>query len=154
MPVIVAYQAGEFDISTDHSRLDIDVIHRFLRDESYWAVGISRAVVEKSIAHSLCYGIYHRPQAVQVGFSRVITDYATYAYITDVFVLAAYRGRGLASWLVRCMLEHPELSGLRRWMLFTEDAQTLYQQHGFVVSRGPNEPMEKIFPGIYTQNSQ
>jgi GNAT superfamily N-acetyltransferase len=152
--MIQEYQAGEFDISTDRSRLDIDVIHRFLRDESYWAAGIPRVVVEKSIAHSLCYGIYHRPQAAQVGFSRVITDYATYAYITDVFVLAAYRGRGLASWLVRCMLEHPELGSLRRWMLFTQDAQAFYQQHGFVVSRGPIEPMEKIFPGIYTHASQ
>jgi N-acetylglutamate synthase-like GNAT family acetyltransferase len=154
MPVIVEYQMGEFDISTDQSRLNIDVIHRFLHDESYWAAGIPRAVVEKSIAHSLCYGIYHRPQAAQVGFSRIITDYATYAYITDVFVLAAYRGRGLAAWLVRCMLEHHELSNLRRWMLFTQDAQTFYQQHGFELSRGPIEPMEKIFPGIYTQNSQ
>jgi GNAT superfamily N-acetyltransferase len=154
--MILDYHNGEFDISTDRDRLNIDIIHRFLHSESYWAAGIPRAVVEQSIAHSLCYGIYYCPQAVQVGFGRIITDYATFAYITDVFVLAAYRGNGLATWLLRCMLEHPELGSLRRWMLITQDAQAFYQQHGFALQAGGSatlDVMEKIFPDVYRHSS-
>jgi GNAT superfamily N-acetyltransferase len=118
----------EYEISTDRNRLDIELIHDFLRS-SYWAAGIPRAVVEKSIQNSLCFGAFVGEE--QTGFARVITDFATMAYIADVFVVPAHRGRGLAKKLVRAILAHPELQGLRRFLLATQDAHGLYAQFGF-----------------------
>ena len=115
-------------LSTDRERLDLDVIHGFLT-ECYWAKGISREIVARSMENSLCFGIYSRNQ--QVGFARVISDFATYAYIADVFVLDAYRGRGLGKWLMECIMQHPRLQGLRRWSLVTDDAHGLYAKFGF-----------------------
>ena len=120
--------AEQYEISTERSRLDVALIHNFL-SSSYWARGIPRAVVEKSIQHSLCFGAFLGGQ--QVGFARVITDYAVIAYIADVFVVPEHRGRGVSKMLMRAILAHPELQGLRRLLLATQDAHGLYAQFGF-----------------------
>ncbi len=120
--------ASMIDISTDRSRLDIAYIHRYLSEECYWAIGRSRAVVEKSIANSLCFGVYDGDR--QMGFARVVTDYATFAWLCDVFVDAAYRGQGIGKWLVETVVAHPELQGMRNFVLATRDAHELYRQHG------------------------
>lgn len=147
---MLTYRRDDFEISTDPARLDVDFIHGFLR-RSYWAEGIPREVVEKSIAHALCYGVYHAER--QVGFARVITDYATFAYLADVFVIEAYRGRGLSKWLMACIMEHPELQGLRRWMLATRDAHGLYARFGFAPLDTPESIMSITRPGIYLKRS-
>ena len=118
-----------YEISTDPARLDLDVIHGFLR-EAYWSPGVSRAVVERSIEHSIPFGLY-APGGAQVGFARVISDRAVFAYLGDVFVLPEHRGHGLGVWLVQTILEHPELQGLRRFHLATADAHGLYERFGF-----------------------
>lgn len=137
-------------ISCDRARLDLDVIHQFLR-QSYWAKGIPRSVVAKSIEHSLCFGVYEGDR--QIGFGRVITDFATFAYISDVFILDAYRGQGLGKRLIQAMRDHPDLQGLRRWMLGTDDAHGLYQQFGFSPLRHPERLMEIVDPDLYGPES-
>jgi GNAT superfamily N-acetyltransferase len=134
------WHRGEYTISTDHRRLDLDLIHDFLTD-SYWAAGRSLAVVRKSIEHSLPFGVYRGMQ--QIGFARVITDYATYAYLSDVFILEPFRGQGLGQWLVEVIVSHPELQGLRKWTLATADAHILYRKFGFTETRYPERYMEK-----------
>ncbi len=124
----VEWRRGEFVVTTDPTRIDVPLVARELAG-SYWARGIPEDVVRRSIAGSIAFGLLHGND--QVGFARVVTDRATFAWIGDVFVLEPYRGRGLALWLVRCMLEHPELQGLRRWMLATRDAHGLYEKAGF-----------------------
>jgi GNAT superfamily N-acetyltransferase len=119
----------ELEISTDRDRLDVDAIHRFLSEESYWARGRSREVVERTIAHSLCFGAYLGEQLV--GYARVVTDYATFAWLADVFILDEFRGRGYGKALVQAVIAHPDLQGLRRMLLATKDAHTLYAQYGF-----------------------
>src|SRR6266487_1573762 len=110
-------------ISTDPSKLNIDTIHHYLSEESYWAKGIPRTVVEKSIANSLCFGLYNNEQSMmQVGFARLITDKATFAWLADVFILPEHRGKGLSKWLMQIIHAHPELQSLRRWLLGTRDA--------------------------------
>jgi GNAT superfamily N-acetyltransferase len=136
----------EFLISTDRRRLDVDCVHGYLRD-SYWAAGMPRETLERAIENSLTFGIYH--QARQVGFARVITDRATYAYLSDVFVIDAYRGRGLSKWLMECILAHPDLQGLRRFALFTRDAQSLYERYGFAPPRGASTYLERRTPDVY-----
>ena len=136
----------QYEISTDRSRFDVAVIHDFLRS-SYWAQGISRAVVERSIQHSLCFGAFLGGQ--QVGFARVITDFAAFAYLADVFVVPEHRGRGVAKMLMRAIVEHPELQGLRRLLLATRDAHGLYAQFGFKPLVFPERWMEKPKPGAY-----
>jgi GNAT superfamily N-acetyltransferase len=132
-----------FTVSTDKARLDVELIHRFLA-ATYWARGIPAAVVRRAIDHSLCFGLYENAQdgERQVGFARVITDYATFAYLSDVFVLEAYRGRGLGDWLVATILAHPDLQGLRRWSLVTREAHGLYRKHGFTALANPERYME------------
>ena len=127
---MVEWRQGEYAISDDPSRLDLDLIHDFLGGESYWARGRSRERVERSVANSLPFGIY-RADGRQVGFARVVTDRATFAWLADVFIVAEERGRGLSKWLVECILAHPELQNLRRWLLATRDAQELYRRYGF-----------------------
>lgn len=141
------YRRGEFVISTDPDRLDLDVIHGFLTN-CYWAKGIPRATVERSIEHALCFGIYDGSGA-QVGFARVISDFATIAYLGDVFVLESHQGRGLGKWMMQCILEHPALQGLRRWILLTRDAHGLYQQFGFTPLKSAERYMELHRPNVY-----
>ncbi|HEX3982743.1 MAG TPA: GNAT family N-acetyltransferase [Acidisoma sp.] len=136
-----------YTISTDPMRLDLDVIHRFLGEESYWACGIPRRVVERSIENSLCFGLYHG--TVQVGLARVVTDKATFALLADVFVLPAHRGQGLSKCLVQSVMSHPELQGLRRHLLLTSDAHGLYSQFGFTPLGSPTRFMEIVKPDIY-----
>jgi GNAT superfamily N-acetyltransferase len=140
-----------FEISTDPARLDLDLIHRYLSAESYWARGIAREVVERACVHSLCFGLYTAGQ--QAGFARVVTDYATYAYLNDVFVLEAYRGRGLGAWLMETVVAHPALQGLLRFSLATRDAQGFYERFGWQALRYPERHMERLAPGYYNSGS-
>lgn len=167
---VLEQRRGEFLISTDRTRLDVGLIHGFLTN-CYWARGIRREVVARSIEHSLCFGIYDcfsganprlakdaRPfddaqgrhgAPMQVGFARVVSDFATVAYLGDVFILEAYRGRGLSKWLMQCIMEHPGLQGLRRWILLTRDAHGLYSQFGFAALKSPERYMELHRPDVY-----
>lgn len=130
----IEYRRGEFCISTDKARLDVPFVHAFLSRSTYWAQGRSLPVVETSIANSLCFGVYdagrQRAQRKQVGFARVVTDEATFAWLCDVFVIDAYRNRGLSKWLVECVTTHPALQGVGRFVLATRDAHELYQRYG------------------------
>jgi GNAT superfamily N-acetyltransferase len=139
-----------FTVSTDPGRLDVAAIHDFLCNESYWAHGIPLDVLEKALAHSLCFGLYSG--AKQVGLARVITDRATYFYLCDVYVLESRRGKGLGRWLIECVVAHPDLQGLRRMSLVTADAHGLYAQFGFVAPAKPERYMEKLNPDIYRRN--
>jgi len=121
-------QRDGFTISTDPARLDLDGVYAWL-SASYWARGIPRDVFERSVRHALCFGIYEG--ARQVGFARVVTDFATVAYVGDVFVLEPWRGRGLSRWLMEVISSHPDLQGFRRWILLTRDAHGLYRKFGF-----------------------
>ncbi len=135
-----------FKVTTDRARLDRDVILRFL-SSSYWAENIPRATVDKSIDSSLCFGLLEENR--QIGFARVVTDSATFAYLADVFVLPEHRGNGLGKWLIECVVSHPELQGLRRWMLGTRDAHGLYRQFGFTPLKRPEIFMELHDPDVY-----
>ena len=145
------HRRNEFLVSTNPTRLDLDVIHGFL-SSCYWAKGIPREIVARSIKHSLCFGVYDGSGA-QVGFARVISDFATYAYIADVFVLESHRGQGLGKLLMEGITQHPELQGLRRWSLSTLDAHGLYAQFGFTSLKWPERYMEILRPGIYETTS-
>lgn len=134
-------------ISTDLARLDIPMIYRYLSEESSWAVGIGRDVVERSIDNSLCFGAYL--DGTQVGFARVITDYATFANLIDVFVLPEYRELGYGKQLIQAVVEHPSLQRLRRFTLATADAHGLYRRFGFSAPSRPELLMEKYFPNLY-----
>lgn len=121
---------SDYEISTDRSRLDLPRVHRFLSTEAYWSPGVALSVVERSIEGSLPFGVYS-PGGEQVGFARVVTDYATFAWVADVYIEDAHRGHALGKRLVEAILGHPELQGLRRWMLATADAHELYRRYGF-----------------------
>jgi len=136
----------DYTISTDPDRLDLDLIHGYL-SHSYWAEGIPRELVARSIKNALAFGIYHG--AEQVGFARVITDRATFGYLADVFVLESHRGRGLSRWLMEVIMDHPELQGLRRWMLATRDAHGLYAKFGFQAVAGSGNLMQILRVGLY-----
>ena len=144
---VLEYHQGEFLISTDRSRLDLNVIYSFLTN-CYWAKGIPREVIARSIEHSLCFGIYDGGGA-QAGFARVVSDYATVAYLGDVFVLESFRGRGLSKWMMECITQHPALQNLRRWILLTRDAHGLYSQFGFTPIEAPERYMELHRPNVY-----
>lgn len=128
----------EILLSTDKYKLDIITIHNFLKT-SYWAKNVLISVVEKSISNSLCFGVYDLGK--QIGFARVISDYATFAYFSDVFILEAYRGQGLGTWLIKSILEYSELQNLRTWLLSTADAHELYHQLGFKNLPAPERMM-------------
>jgi len=139
---------GDLLVSSDPARLDLDVIHEFLAS-SYWAAGIPREVVARALQHSLCFGAYEGGR--QVGFARAVTDRATYAYLSDVFVLPSHRGRGVGKQLVACVLSHPALQGLRRFALSTRDAHGLYRQYGFEEPRHPERMMERLREPAYCE---
>jgi GNAT superfamily N-acetyltransferase len=137
----------EFTISTEKQRLNLDVIHKFLSEDSYWARERSIEQTKTAIENSICFGLYDGDK--QIGFARVVSDKATFAYIGDVFVLNEYRGRGLSKWLMQVIVDHPELQGLRRWVLATKDAHGLYEQFEFAQLRYPERWMEKTAPNAY-----
>ena len=147
------YQAQKenFLISTDPAKLNTDIIYNYLSEESYWAKGIPREVVEKSIANSLCFGLYNNSE--QIGFARLVTDKATFAYLADVFVLPAFRGQGLSKWMMQTIHAHPELQHLRRWWLGTKDAHGLYEQFGWtrITDDVAKRFMQKHNPDVYKQ---
>lgn len=136
-----------YEISSDRDRLDVEVVFRFLSEESYWASGIPRAVVERSIDNSLCFGVYHQKDLV--GFARIVTDRATFALVADVFIVEAHRGKGLAKWLMNEVMNHSDLQGLRRLLLVTSDAHSLYAQFGFTEIGDARRFMQVVHPDIY-----
>lgn len=138
------WKRGEFSISTDPKQLDITVVHKYLSIDSYWAQGRTVDTVKRSIENSLNFGLYKAEQ--QIGFARVVTDYATFAWLADVFVLDTYRGSGLGKWLVEVILSHPDLQRFRRWVLATKDAHELYRQFGFIELKRPERWMERPDP--------
>jgi GNAT superfamily N-acetyltransferase len=151
MTAMVVTDAGRFLISTDRSKLDVEVIHRFLT-RSYWSEGIPRETVMRAIENSLCFGVYNGNE--QVGFARVISDFATYAYLADVFILEPYRERGLGKELIATVMAHPDLQGLRRWSLGTRDAHGLYAQFGFSAPENPSRMMEIADPEVYLRSRE
>jgi len=138
---------SSLEISDDATRLDRDLIYRFISEQSYWARDIPREIAERALDHSLCFGAYLSGQ--QVGFARMISDFATFAYLADVFVLPEYRGRGYSHRLMDAILRHPQLQNLRRMVLCTADAHGLYSQHGFSELAMPERYMERLQPGLY-----
>jgi GNAT superfamily N-acetyltransferase len=137
----------QIEISTDQERLDLALVHWFLARESHWARGIDRATVERSVRNSLCFGAYRG--GAQIGFARVVTDRATFAFVCDVFVLAEARGQGVAKVLVDAIMQHPDLQGLRRMALTSRDAKGLYERIGFTDLAAPERWMERHNPAVY-----
>lgn len=138
---------GEFTISTDRSRLQIDKIQSFLANDSYWARTRTLDQTRTAIENSICFGLFHGES--QVGFARVISDMATFAYLGDVFVIEEYRGQGLSKWLMETIILHPDLQSLRRWLLATRDAHGLYQLFDYGPLRHPERWMERTAPDAY-----
>jgi len=138
---------GEYSIDTDKERLQLEVIQKFLVDDSYWAQGRTIEQTQRALDNSVCFGLYHVDK--QIGFARVVSDFATFAYLGDVFVLQEFRGRGLSKWLMETIISQPELQGLRRWVLATRDAHTLYEKYGFHSLKFPDRWMEKPAPDAY-----
>ena len=141
-----------FTISTDKARLDTDAIHQFLSTQAYWSLNIPKETVEKAIVNSLCFGVYDGSK--QIGFARVISDFATIAYLGDVYILEEYRGNGLSKKLMETIMAHPELQGLRRWILLTGDAHGLYRQFGWTDIANPTYWMELHDKEIYHKQGQ
>jgi GNAT superfamily N-acetyltransferase len=144
---MMVWQKGPFYITTEEEKMDIAYIHRFLSRDSYWAENIPVETVRKSISGSICFGIFEKEK--QLGFARVITDYATFGYLADVFIDEIYRGCGLSKWLMEAIMAHPELQGFRSWMLATKDAHGLYTQFGFRALEEPGRFMRKSNPDVY-----
>ena len=144
---VAAVPVEGIEYAFDRERLDVTLIHRFLSTEAYWSTGIPRSVVERAIDHSLCIGAYRGRQ--QVGFARMTTDRATFAYLGDVFVVASERGQGIATRMVRALLEHPDIVGARRVLLFTADAHAVYAGLGFEPIARPERGMEILRPDVY-----
>jgi GNAT superfamily N-acetyltransferase len=148
------WRRDEYVISDDPERADLDLVHGFLAS-CYWANGIPREVVERSIRGALNFSLFVSPgdsagaPSRQIAFARVVSDYATFAYVGDVFVLEEFRGRGLSKWLMQVIVEHPRLQGLRRWSLLTRDAHRLYEQVGFRALASPERWMERWDPEVY-----
>ena len=142
-----------YEISTDSARLDIDAMHAYLT-RSYWSPGIPRDTVERAARHSLCFGVYERANGKQVGLARVVTDYATFAYLCDVYVLEDHRGHGLGKRLMDAVMAHPALTGARRAMLGTRDAHGLYARHGFQAPPNDGVLMQILKPDMYRASSR
>lgn len=139
----------EFSISTDKNLLDINLIHNFLSNESYWAKGISKERIKKVIENSFCFGIYKDNK--QIGFARVVSDLSSFAYLADVFVLKDYRGKGLASLLIKTILGYDNFKSIRRWLLATKDAHEIYKKLGFKSLENPEKFMEIFNPDAYIE---
>jgi GNAT superfamily N-acetyltransferase len=137
-------ELGEFLLRTDNARLDVDVVHRYLAFRSYWAKGIQRATVDRAIEHSLCAGVYLGD--VQIGFGRVVTDRATYAYFCDIFLIEEYQRQGLGTELLKFLHESPALRGIRRWHLEAENEHSFYEKHGWTRTDGGGRWMEIVRP--------
>jgi GNAT superfamily N-acetyltransferase len=138
---------GSYSVTADRRRIDVDAVHAFLT-RCFWARGISKELVAKSISHSLCFGVFDAD--AQVAFARIVTDYSTYAYLCDVYVLEEHRGKGLGKWMIDFVMMHPELQGLRRFQLVTRDAHGLYTRFGFRPPDNPERQMEIFRPGLYS----
>ena len=138
------WQRGEYTISTDSERLDLAIIRDFISNQSYWGRGRRIETVQRALDHSLNFGVFKNDQ--QVGFARVVTDFATFAWVADLFILEEHRGQGLAEWLMKSILSHPELQGFRRWVLATKDAHELYRKFGFQELRRPERWLERPDP--------
>lgn len=145
--MVIELIRGEYSVSTDPQRLELAVVHGFLSN-SYWSQGLPLDVLKRAIAGSLCFGLYQGN--AQVGFARVITDKATFAYLCDVFVLDSHRGKGLGRWIMEAVSSHPELQGLRRFVLVTRDAHGLYEKFGFRPLARPAGYMELHRPDVYS----
>ncbi len=145
--MIIEETKDNYLFSTDKARLNINVIHNYLTNKSYWSKGIPLDTLKRSIDNSECFGIYSGIELI--GFARVVTDKATFGYLGDVFVLDDHRGKGLSKQLMTFILKHPELQGFRRWMLLTRDVQELYSKFGFIKFHAPDRCMELWFPDIY-----
>jgi len=143
------WSQGDYEVSTDPARIDAVMVHEFLTN-SYWAKGIPAETVRLSIENSIPFGVYHGQQ--QVGFARIISDRATFAYLGDVFILPSHRGLGLSLWLMECIVSHPDLQGLRRWMLVTQDAHGLYAKFDFTPLKSPESWMEIHRPDVYARS--
>ncbi len=134
----------EYLLTTDVERFQFDVVHRYLSEVAYWSPGVSREKVERAARHSLAFGLFR--EEAQIGYARMITDTATFAYLADVFLLPGHQGAGLGKWMMECVMAHPDLQDLRRMMLVTSDAHRLYARHGFKASAHPERIMEKVQP--------
>ena len=145
----IAWVRDPFTVTTDPARVDLGVVAAFL-GSSYWAAGIPFDTVARCVANSLCFSLLDGER--QIGFARVISDYTTVAYLADVFILPSHRGRGLSKWLIECVVSHPELQGLRRWLLATRDAHGLYRQYGFQPLADPQLFMERHDPNVYRES--
>ena len=141
------WERDGYVLSTDPARLDRDAIHAYLA-ASYWAEAIPRTVFDRSVDNAMCFGL-RAPDGSQAGFARIVSDRATVAYLGDVFVLAPHRGLGLSKWMMDCITGHPELQGLRRWILLTRDAHGLYRKSGFTDLAKPDRWMERWDPDVY-----
>ncbi|WP_282609955.1 GNAT family N-acetyltransferase [Pelagibius sp. Alg239-R121] len=146
------WRRDEYWLTTDSTVFDMDVLFRFISEESYWARGIPRSTFDKALRNSLSFGLFDGEH--QIGFARVVSDFATMAYLGDVFIRDDYRGRGLSKWMMECILSHPDLLGLRRWMLATADAHELYRKFGFTPLRAPEKFMERHNSDVYTTAAQ
>ena len=141
---------GEYIVSSDREKLDLPLIHKYLSTQAYWCLNIPFAILKRSVENSLCFGVYHGDR--QVGFARIISDYATIAYLGDVFIIPEHRGKGLSKRLMETIMAHPDLQGLRRWILLTGDAHGLYRQFGWKPVANPDLYMELANPDVYKRS--
>ena len=147
---IITATKGEFHITTDRTKLDLKIIHDFLANQSHWSKNIPFDKVKSSVDNSLNFGAYYKDK--QIGFARIISDLATIAYLGDLFIIPSYRGQGLSKWLMETVMAHPNLQGLRRWILLTADTHELYKKYGWTCLPKPELYMEKFNPNIYNSN--
>ena len=145
--MIIEKFRDEYTITTDKNKMDVNAIHHYLAYESYWSKDIPFEIFKRSFDNSLTFGLIHSGK--QVGFARVITDFATFAYLADVYVLEEHRGKGLSKWLMEIIISHPDLQGLRRWVLLTSDAHELYKKFGWKEIKNPEKYMELHNPDVY-----
>lgn len=148
----MAQPADEYTLSDDPARVDVTAVHAYLT-RSHWAEGIPLDLVKRSLIGAVCISVHHATDG-QVGFARVVTDRATFGYLCDVYVLEGHRGRGLSKWMMRAVMAHPDLQGLRRFMLMTKDAHELYRRYGFDAPQHPDRVMEIARPGMYLSHPQ